>query len=136
MHPVPPSVDQLFSARVLNRVASAEEGSNPLVGTALVSMPWLVAFEGQDTVAYACAVAAEVAGGAVGGKPDSSYALFISSPMILFSSPTLFDSPVCSKPAVQYIRPGSSCQFRIKYSEPRFQHSANSFPAVRLVAYG
>ena len=74
----------------LDRVASVEWGSPPVVGMASFEMPWLVAFERQDPVAYARAVAAtlaESAGREVGGKSDSSYALSNSPPPILFSTP-------------------------------------------------
>ena len=79
MQPVPRSADRSFLVRVVERSASAEGGGHPLVGTAVASMPWLIEFEWQDTVAYARSTAAalvESAGEKAGRKSENSYALF------------------------------------------------------------
>jgi len=102
MHSVHPSADRSFPVEVLDRVVSAEGGSHPLAGMTFSSIPWLVAFEGQDPFAYACAVVvvalAEGAGGDIGGKSDSPYALSNSPLAIPFSSSKLPDSPARSSP--------------------------------------
>ena len=141
MQSVSTSVDRSFSVRVLDRVASAERGSHPLVGAALVSMPWLVAFEGQDPFAYARAVAAalaelEGAGRGVGGKSDNSYALSNSPLTILFSSSKLPDRPACPSSMAQYVRSASPYRFEIKFPPARFLHSVTTFPSVRPVSCG
>jgi len=123
----------------LDRVASVEWGSPPVVGMASFEMPWLVAFERQDPVAYARAVAAtlaESAGRGVGGKSDSSYALSNSLPPILFSSSKLPDRPPRSSPIAQYARPASHCQFKIKFPMSRFLQFVTTFPLVRPVPCG
>ena len=66
-------------------LASVTEQIGPLVGMVVVSKPWLVAIDGQDTFAYARAAAAatsapaEGAGGEDGSTSDGPCALFNST---------------------------------------------------------
>ena len=81
MKPVQTYADFLLALGI-GDVASTEEQSGPPVG----SMPWLEAEEGQDSVVYACtmaaalaAPAAESAGGEDGGESGGSLRPFNSA---------------------------------------------------------
>lgn len=67
MEPVHTPTHWSFSLDIHDCAASTETQIGPLVGTAASSKPWLVAFDGQDSFAYARAAAAQSAEGKNGG---------------------------------------------------------------------
>jgi hypothetical protein len=133
--PIGTSADWTFFLGTVDRVANTDE-SGHRVGTAFGPMPWVVAFDGQDSFQYArdafavsaaASVAAESAGGEDGGESDSSCALFNSPLTTPLPKPTIANSPTRRNPTAQCACCGSPCRYIFKSPTARFRYSTADF---------
>jgi hypothetical protein len=107
MKPINTYADWSFFVGTADRVASPNE-SDHRVGTTTAPMPWLVAFDGQDSLEYArnavaaageASAAVASAGGEDVRESDSSCAHFNSALTIPLPNPHNYQSLCTSQPS-------------------------------------
>ena len=130
-----------------DHVTSADAQSDNVDNAGLATMPWLVAFDGEDSFVHArraagvaAAAAAtigpvESAGEGGGGKPERSHAFYNSALITPLSKPFNTDSSAHFSPAVAHAhaQPSSPCQYKFKPPGPFLRPWFTDLISPRLV---